>query len=231
MALADDIRALRDRTLAQLTATHDYLFHTEVAWRLVGVQLTSNPNPTYRNPATGTTTTAQDLSALAVDYSTRHIAEATFLRFYSIFEVFVGDLLRLWLTEFPRGIGGKTFRLEDALDAGSLPALVARAVDHEVAEVTYKSPRKVLEYLERRIGTPLPPAAEIDGLAEAKATRDVLVHSRGVADAEYQAKAGPRARAAAGQRLDIPKPYHQGVWDLLNKLITDLSAAAVAKIP
>ena len=75
-----------------------------------------------------------------------------------MFEVFVGDLLRLWLTAHPRAIGGKAVKLEDALDAGDLPTLVARFVDHEVAEVTYKSPRTVFQYIERRIGLPLPTA-------------------------------------------------------------------------
>jgi hypothetical protein len=231
MALADDIRALRDQTLAELTAAHDYFFHTEVAWDLVCQLLAGSPGRSFQNAATGTVTTASDLATLSIGYAARHITEATFLQFLSIFEVFVGDLLRLWLRAFPRSIGGKTFKLEDALDAGDLPTLIDRLIDHELAEVTYKSPRKVFEYVERRLGVPLPPAAEIDQLAEAKASRDVLMHNSGVADPEYVTKAGALARYAVGQPLDIPKPYHRAVWQLLLKLTADLADSAAAKVP
>jgi hypothetical protein len=230
MALADDIRALRDRTVADLAAAHDYFFHTEAAWALVQQFVTTNPNFQVQNLVTGTTTPGTDLAAQASQYVSGHLAEATFQLFLSIFEVFVGDLLRLWLIAYPRGIGGKTVKLEDALDAGDLATLIARLVDHEIAEVTYKSPRTVFQYIERRIGLPLPPTAEIDQLAEAKASRDVLVHNRGVVDAEYLLKSAALARYAIGIRIEIPKPYHRATWELLKKLVGDLANAAMAKV-
>lgn len=231
MGLADDIRSLRDRALTELAAAHDYYFHTEVAWIIVRQAVASNPGQGFQNLVTGTITTTQELVTLSSDYVSVHLAEATFQQFLSVFEVFVGDLLRLWLTAFPRSIGGKTVRLDEALDAGDLPTLVAQLIDHELAEVTYKSPRKVFEYFERRIGITPPPVADVDQLAEAKASRDVLVHNRGVTDAAYQTKAGALARYPVGQQIDIPKPYHRAVWELLGKLVSDISAAAVAKAP
>ena len=35
MALADDIRTLRDRVLAELNAAHDYYEETKTAWDIV----------------------------------------------------------------------------------------------------------------------------------------------------------------------------------------------------
>ena len=229
MPLADDIRALRDRTLAELNAAFDYYYHSEVAWGLANHAFSTNPLQPYHNPTTGTTATGADLGALSAGYINRQLIEATFQQFLSVFEVFVGDLLRLWLTPHPRAIGGKTVELKDALDAGDLPTLVARLVDHEVAEVTYKSPRTVFQYIERRIGLPLPTAAEIDRLAEAKATRDVLAHNRGAVDAGYRTKAGALARFTVGRRIDLPKPYHRRTWELVAKLVADLADAAAVK--
>ena len=229
MSLADSIRALRDQTLAELNAAFDYYYHSELAWGLAGRELAANPGQPHHNPATGTTVSGSQLIALAVDYTGKQLLEATFQQFLSVFEVFVGDLLRLWLTAHPRAIGAKTVELKDALDAGDLPTLVSRLVDHEVAEVTYKSPRTVFQYIERRIGLPLPTAVEIDRLAEAKATRDVLVHNRGAVDAGYRLKAGALARFTVGQRIDIPKPYHRAAWELVAKLVADIADAAVAK--
>jgi hypothetical protein len=229
MPLADDIRALRDRTLAELTAAFDYFHHSELTWVLARQVLVTNPPQTFQNPATGTIVSGSELMALSSSYVMKQLIEANFQQFLSIFEVFVGDLLRLWLTAYPRAIGAKPIKLEEALDAGDLPTLIAHLVDHEIAEVTYKSPRTVFQYLERRIGLSLPPAAEIDQLAEAKAARDVLVHNRGVVDAGYLTKAGPLARFTLGQQIDIPKPYHRSVWELVKKLVTALATGAEAK--
>ena len=232
MPLADDIRALPDRTLAELNAAFDYYYHSEVGWGLANHALATNPTQPYQNPTTGTIVSGTDLIALSALYINRQLTEATFQQFLSIFEVFIGDLLRLWLTAYPRAIGGKTIEFKDALDAldaGDLPTLVSRLVDHEVAEVTYKSPRTVFQYIERRIGLPLPTTAEIDRLAEAKATRDVLVHNRGAVDAGYRLKAGALARFTVGQRIDIPKPYHRAAWQLVAKLAADIADAAVVK--
>jgi hypothetical protein len=75
-----------------------------------------------------------------------------------------------------------------------------------------------------------PSADEIARLAEAKATRDVLVHSRGVAGKVYESKAGKLARYKDGERTDLPEPYHRETWELLRKLVADISDATVAKL-
>lgn len=229
MPLADDLRALRDRTLADLAAAHDYFFFTEAAWNVVRQAVTALPPFSVQNLLTGTALSGAELAARGSGYVSGSLTEATFQQFLATFEAFVGDLLRLWLTAFPRGIGGKSVKLEDALDAGDLHTLIAHLVEHEIAEVTYKSTRSVFQYLDRRLGLTLPAAADIDRLAEAKATRDVLVHNRGVADAEYLVKAGALARHPAGERVEVPKPYHRATWELTLKLVAEVADAAAAK--
>ena len=68
-------------------------------------------------------------------------------------------------------------------------------------------------------------------IAEAKASRDVLVHNRGVASKTYESKAGKLARYKDGQRIDIPEYYHRQTWELLRKVVMDISNAAIAKVP
>lgn len=74
-----------------------------------------------------------------------------------------------------------------------------------------------------------PSAADIDRIGEAKASRDVLAHNRGIANRIYEAKAGKAARFTDGQRVEIPEAYHREMWELLRKLIADLSNAAATK--
>ena len=63
----------------------------------------------------------------------------------------------------------------------------------------------------------------------AKASRDVLVHNRGVASKTYEFKVGNLARYKDGQRIEIPEHYHRETWELIRKVVTDISNAAIAK--
>ena len=62
------------------------------------------------------------------------------------------------------------------------------------------------------------------------AARDVLVHNRGIVSKIYIAKAGTRARFKEGERIDITESYHRATWDLLRKLVAEISDAALAKV-
>ncbi len=75
-----------------------------------------------------------------------------------------------------------------------------------------------------------PTADEIDRIAEAKATRDVLVHNRGMASRVYESKAGKLARFTDGHKIDISEDYHRHTWELIRKTVTDVSNAAIAKV-
>lgn len=75
----------------------------------------------------------------------------------------------------------------------------------------------------------VPTDEEIKEYAEAKASRDVLVHGRGFANNIYESKAGTLARYKAGERIDIPGDYHKGTWKLICKMVTDISDSSIAK--
>ena len=92
----------------------------------------------------------------------------------------------------------------------------------------YYMDTKIAWNIKAKLGCPKPD--EIGRIAEAKASRDVLVHNRGVATSSYESKAGNLARYKAGQRIEIPEHYHLEIWDLIRKVITDVSDAAIAKV-
>jgi hypothetical protein len=92
-------------------------------------------------------------------------------------------------------------------------------------------PDEWFAYLEKLAKLGCPTESEIERIAEAKASRDLLVHNRGVANETYEDKAGKRARYKDGERIDIPEPYHLATWELIRKLVTDISDAASAKAP
>lgn len=231
MALADDIRVLRDRVLADLRSAHDYYTDTRIAWRIVHKVVQAGHTFSIRNMTTGTVTTQADLASKGRGYVNEQLAEATFQQFISIFENFFLDLLRLWLIAYPQSLSGKKVDFQAVLDAPDKDAITLLVVNKELNEILYDRPANWFKYLEDKAKLGCPAPDEIDRIAEAKAARDVLVHNRGVANRIYESKAGKLARYKDGQRIDIPEHYHRETWELIRKVITDLSNAAIAKMP
>ena len=229
MSLAQDIRALRDRTLADLNVAHDYYEDTKTAWRIVRKVVASGEAFTNMNDATGTVTAAAELVAKSAGYVKQQLAEATFQQFLSIFEIFFFDLLRLWLTAYPQNLGGKKVEFKAVLDAADKDAIVLLVVNKELNEVLYERPAGWFAYLEERAKLGCPTPDEIQQVAEAKATRDVLAHNRGVVTRAYEAKAKPLARYADGELVEVGEAYHRATWVLLCKVVEDVTDAAGAK--
>lgn len=230
MALADDIRTLRDRALSDLDAAHDYFTDTRVAWQVVLEAIDAGQTFSIQSRATGSRTTHVDLAARVQGYVAVQLAEATFQQFIAIFESFFFDLLRRWLMEYPKSLGAKKLDFQAVLDAPDKDAITLHVVNRELNEVLYDRPAGWFQYLESKVGLRCPTPDEIERLAEAKATRDVLVHNRGVATKTYESKAGRFARHTNGQRIDMPEPYHRETWDLIRKIVADVSNAAIGRV-
>lgn len=231
MALAGDIGALRDRALVDLSGAHDYYTDTKIAWDIVRQAIAAGHTLSIRNMTTGTVTTQADLATKARGYVAEQLAEATFQQFISVFENYFLDLLRLWLMAYPHSLSGKRVDFQAVLDAPDKDAITLLVVNKELNEVLYDRPTGWFKYLEDRVKLGCPTPDEIDRIAEAKASRDVLVHNRGVASKIYEFKAGRLARYKDGQRIDIPEHYHRETWELFRKVIADISNAAIAKVP
>jgi hypothetical protein len=117
-------------------------------------------------------------------------------------------------------------------DIVSLPdkaAIVDALVEKELKDVFYDRPANWFEYVKAMVNISAPTATEAQQFAEIKATRDVLVHGQGVANAYYVDKAGASARAGSGQPLDVPEPYHQASWELIYKLVRDIGTEMAPK--
>jgi hypothetical protein len=137
--------------------------------------------------------------------------------------------MRLWLAAYPQSLGGKKLDFQEVLDAPDKNAIALLVIDKELSDVLHGPPAAWFKYLEGRVKLGCPTPGEIQQFAEAKASRDVLEHNRGVANKIYESKAGNLARYKDGQRIDIPEHYHRETWELLRKVVTDISNAAIAK--
>lgn len=116
------------------------------------------------------------------------------------------------------------------LKAADKVAIVLTVVDKELNDLKYERLADWFAYLERLTNLGCPTADEIGKLAEIKASRDILVHNNGIANATYVSKAGSRARYKDGEKLEIPEQYHRASWETINKAVREVSAAAIGKV-
>jgi hypothetical protein len=230
MPLRDDVLAARDRAKARLVAAHDYYTHSEAAWDLLRRTVAAGEVFTVESEVTDTSITQDELAAKSYEYVARNVAQSTFLQFLSIFEDFVFEVLRLWLTAHPGNLRRKAVTLADVLDAPDLAAVTQLVIGRELNDVKYRRPAEWFAYLEERVKIDGPSADELGRVAEAKAARDAIVHGDGFATALYEQKV-PAAfrRFAPGDEIEITGPYHREVWLLFLKVVADTGDALAAK--
>ena len=140
------------------------------------------------------------------DYIRGHLTRATFQHFVSLFEDFLFDLLRLWLAAHPHSLSRKQVELSVVLAAPDKDAITLTVVDRELNDLKYRRLADWFTYLDQLVHLGCPTADEIERLAETKASRDILVHNKGVVNATYLAKAGGRLRdSAMAKNSTFPK--------------------------
>ena len=228
MALIRDLQQLQDRALADLNAAHDYYADTKVAWTFVRRGIATGQT-LILDRATGAKATGAEFVTKTHGYVREQLAEATFQQFVSVFEAYLIDLIRLWLTAHPKSLSRKDVPFKLVLEAADKDAVIAGVVDRELNRLTYEKPADWFAYLDELVKLGCPSPAQIGRVAEAKATRDLLVHNRGVVNLTYLMKAGDQARHGQGERIEAPEPYHRQVWELFRDIVTAMSAAAIAK--
>ena len=230
MALIDDIQDLANGILSDLDAIHDYHTYTKRVWRLLQQIVKEGRKFTFRNRTTGTKVDEQLLLGRAQLYVTDYLMSSTFQQSVSLFEDFFFDLLRHWLAASPESLSKKQVEFSRVLDAPDRATIVLEVVDKELNELKYKRVADWFAYLDKRIKLGCPTSDEIGQLAEIKASRDILVHNKGIANATYLEKAGSRARYKAGERLEVPEQYHRESWEIIRKVVQDVSSAVINKV-
>lgn len=232
MTLAEQILELSDRIQSELTAARDYLEHTKAVWRLVEELAAQGQAVEFPLPLTGTVMTAVDMASHAEVYVGRYLNESLLQHLIALFEDFLFELLRLWLTTYPAGIPNKDRKpvdLATVIEAPDRASILQTVIDRELNALKYERPSAWFRYLNERVKLGVPTDEQVERFTEAKASRDILAHNRGVVNATYLEKSGPLARYAIGQRLEIPEPYLHDAWDGIRSMAGDLVASAVAR--
>ena len=71
----------------------------------------------------------------------------------------------------------------------------------------------------------------IETLAEIKASRDIVVHNKGIVNVVYLWKAGQTsADSKKGGRPEISEQYHRESWETIKQVISEVAEAAANKV-
>ncbi|MGN2245031.1 hypothetical protein ACFWZU_16185 [Frateuria sp. GZRR33] len=130
------------------------------------------------------------------------------MQLVTITESMLGDVLRAVVVRYPQKLGAKrTILIQAVLEASSLQEVHLKATDALANELSYKSPVEFAEAVDGLIGVNLLALPAFHKYVEVKATRDIHVHNRGIANDMYVRKASSHARVKPGAYLPVDTQY------------------------
>ena len=126
----------------------------------------------------------------------------------TIMETLLNDILRLILIEYPNKIPSKKkVDVDCILSSDSIDQIKLTIVDSILNDIAYKSPKDYASEFDKYTGVNLLENPVFHKYIELKATRDIHIHNRGIANEVYLNKAGVVARVKNGQYLPVDIPY------------------------
>lgn len=150
-------------------------------------------------------------------------------------ESYISGILKICLISYPKKIkisakGNEASRhisLESILDSSDLDEVIESEVNRRVQDVLYCAPTQYLSYFKGVTGFDL--GNHADEYIEIKATRDILIHSSGVANDLYVSKSNGKARAASGEVLNIDKEYFESSVRCLKNVTSSIYRGMIEK--
>ena len=135
------------------------------------------------------------------------------------------DIIHVVVRKYPQKLSGKrTMPMSTILNCDTLEGLHIAAINSLIHELSYKSPREFAEDMQKIISCNLLELPAYHRYIEVKATRDIYMHNRGIANDIYIKKAGSHARVKAGFFLPMNTQYFLSAYETgiqLTELLQD----------
>jgi len=126
----------------------------------------------------------------------------------TIMEAMLGDVLRAVIIRYPQKLGAKrAVPLQAVLESTSIEEIHLRATDILLNELFYKSPAEFAESAKEILSLNLLECPAFHKYVEIKASRDIFIHNRGIANDIYVRKAGTHARVQSSVELPANIQY------------------------
>ncbi|MFH1093363.1 MAG: hypothetical protein V1739_04305 [Candidatus Omnitrophota bacterium] len=134
-------------------------------------------------------------------------------------EIMLADLIREILLEHPKKIGKKrTILFSSIFECSSLEDIHLTATSSFINELSYKSPGDFAETASEIFSFNILEIPAYHKYIEVKATRDIFIHDRGIANLTYKNKASTHSRVAPGETLPMNIAYFLYSYEACLKL-------------
>lgn len=155
----------------------------------------------------------------------------------TITETMLNDLLKTILIEFPKKIPNKKkLDIDQILACDNLDQIKLAIVDTILNEFAYKSPKEYADEFCFYSGVKLLETPVFHQYIELKATRDIHIHNKGIANEIYLNKAGVLARVKSGIYLPVTIQYFLEMYEqclqlteVLDKALNDIWPSLIYK--
>ena len=170
------------------------------------------------------------------DAITRDLHQQSLITAVSVLEEYVFSTAKIILRWYPEklktnmaGVATeRKFDIDLLLQSENLDSLLTRVVERQLLMVSYDSPDRYLQYIERALSITLPEETK-NKYCEIKTTRDILVHNQGIVNSVYLKKAGGLARAKEGDLLPVDSNYFDEAIRCMKRLTNKIYKQCLGK--
>lgn len=160
------------------------------------------------------------------DYLSRtQLAVNGIYQIVTIIECLLNDLLFEVILKCPEKIDKKQIEVKRILKANSFEELKRDIIYSVVNELSYRSPQEYAREFEKYAFINLLECPAYQRYIEVKATRDVLIHNKGIANRIYVSKSGMFARVNSGVEMPVDDIYFMESYEYSLKLTEWLEKA------
>lgn len=144
----------------------------------------------------------------------------------TLVETMLGDVVRAVVVRYPHKLGAKrNISIQAVLESTTIDEVHLRATDAMLNELAYKSPNEFAEAVQPLLSVNLLECPAFYRYVEVKATRDIFIHNRGIANDVYVRKAGSHARVKSGMPLPADTQYFLESYEYCLQIADWLEAA------
>jgi hypothetical protein len=231
MSVIRRLETLRDRAVGDFTRLQDFQELTGTSYgvfeKAVSAGLTANSFST----GSMTILDAKQVAEVLRRYLDDDLPRIAIYQIVAEFEAFFFDFHALLLEHNPRALRqDRQIAVRDVMTHKGLNSLIAELIRDEGHELAYQKVQVWFERLRNVVNLKAISDADVEHIAEIKATRDIVAHNAGIANDIYIVKAGKAARAAVGETLPVTRPYTYESARFLKEMIKKMTDAATARL-
>lgn len=228
--LIESLQVLREQTINDFCSAMEFKSYTQLGYQFASDFAAKMPQQTtitigYSEFAHSLglqdkTVPPNELAGYLTGAYDKHFLQLIVQHQVAVFESMFFDTLRTVLIAQPIRLPSKRqVEYGVIVSAADKDQIISMLVDRELNELKYKPVADWFAYVTKLVSDICISDQDLGQIAEAKATRDFLVHNAGVVNETYRQKAGAFSRGNLGERISVAGNYTRDTWQLLARVL------------